>query len=67
MEFVLGMSQKNIEVIEEEKNEEKFSVQNLSEESYRFIQKIGFGFVSPPICLFVLDRLLTDNSDVLRG
>ena len=58
----LGTSQ----MLEEEKIDQKFLVKNLFEESSRFIQRIGFGFVSSPICLFVLDRLLIENNDQLR-
>lgn len=39
---------------------------NIFEESTRFITRIGFGYVAPPICLFILDRLLLETDDKFR-
>lgn len=39
------------------------AIPHLFNESNRFISKLGFGFINPQICLFVLDRFFVDKND----
>jgi len=40
---------------------------HLFNENNRFVSKLGFGFINPKICLFVLDRFVVDKSDLMRS